>query len=281
MKLFGLFRKHLWVLLILPLISNCRNEVGVGPKEEPVSTETEKKVLFIGNSLTYYNNMPDIFKNLALASGKNVYVKQATIGGVDLRHLVKAQSVINKVNEMKWDYVVLQSDDITAFSDMYQIEIDALESIKKIIYQNNPSSKIIYTMIWGLRDGVSLTELNGENVYYSYDEYFKKIYKGTIEISNAVGLSLSPVGWAWYSVISENTGNKGLLFSEDKAHPAPHGSYLMACVMNAAIFNSSSANINYYSGIQEERAKYYQQKAVAAVNNYKTGFPLNKISGQK
>lgn len=32
---------------------------------------------------------------------------------------------------MKWDYIVLLSDDITAFSDMYQIEIKTLENLKK------------------------------------------------------------------------------------------------------------------------------------------------------
>lgn len=276
MKLLGIFRRHFWVLLIFPLISNCRNEGSIEPNMEPAFNEAEKKVLFIGNSLTYYNNMPDIFKNLASASGKKVYVNQATIGGVDFRYLVKAKSVISKINEMKWDFIVLQSDDITAFGDMYQTEINALESIKKIIYQNNPSSKILYTMIWGLRDGVEVRELNGENVYYSYDEYFKKIYEGTIEISKAVDINISPVGWAWHSAISENTENKKLLFSEDKAHPALHGSYLMACVMNAAIFNDGNAKIEYYAGIQEEQAKYYQQKAVTAIKNYKNGSQINK-----
>lgn len=130
-------------------------------------------------------------------------------------------------------------------------------------------------MIWGLRDGVAVKELNDEIVYYSYEVYFKKIYERTISISNTVNLNIAQVGWTWHSVISENTDDKTLLFSADKAHPALHGSYLMACVMNATIFKDSNTNIEYYSGIQKEKAQYYQQKAVTVTINFKNGFSDN------
>ena len=84
------------------------------------------KIIFIGNRLTYFNNMPDMVAQLAETAHKTVLVDQATVGGVALRNLVNNPGIIAKINANNWDYVVLQSDDITAFPDMYQIEINTL-----------------------------------------------------------------------------------------------------------------------------------------------------------
>ena len=41
----------------------------------------QTKVLFIGNSFTYVNNMPGMFNAMCQAAGKNVYVDSYTAGG--------------------------------------------------------------------------------------------------------------------------------------------------------------------------------------------------------
>lgn len=282
MKIKLIFGIYLLGILLFAMAANCKSEQINGSVAPPVTApitppaitpgiQSAIKILFVGNSLTYSNNMPDIFKNLAAVPGKEVYVDQATPGGVDLRHLISDQLVLNKINSMKWDYVVLQSDDITAFSDMYQIEISTIEKFKRIIYQNNPSTKIIYTMIWGLRDGITLRELNGETVNYSYEVYFNKIYDGTLKIAQMTNLKVAPVGLAWKFVIKDNYENRMQLFSEDKAHPALHGSYIMACVMNDVILQNTNPNIQFYCGIPVQQAKYYQQKALLAIGNQTTG----------
>lgn len=92
-----------------------------------------------------------------------------------------------------------------------------------------------------------------------------KIYEGTLFVANATNLMIAPVGWAWYSAVLDDAANKHLLFDSDGAHPSFHGSYLMACVMNAVIFQNSDTAIGFYSSIPVEKAKYYQQKAVSTV----------------
>ena len=259
-RILRILRKILWIIAFLNLaVAGQSNPVGVR------SSNQEVKILFIGNSLTYFNNMPQIFANLAITSGQEVYVDQVTLGGMPLRQLVDDQLVIDKISEMAWDYIVLQSDDITAFPDMYSIEINTLDAFKRIIKQNNPFAHIIYTMIWGLRDGVTLKELNGQVVYYSYQEYMRKIYEGTLNVANAASLMIAPVGWGWHSAILDDAENKPLLFYRDGAHPSLHGSYLMACIMNSIIFQNTDTSIGFYSDIPVEKAKYYQQIAVSTV----------------
>jgi hypothetical protein len=259
-KTLQIARKSLWIsAFVLAHIACCG-------KTAPVSTTgQEVKVLFIGNSLTYSNGMPQLFDSLVKASGKEVYVDQATKSGKRLHQLLNDPTVIDKINEKPWDYVVLQSDDITAFPDLYDYEVSTVEAFKDIILQNNPASQIIYTMIWGLRDGVTVLELNGQYVYYSYEEYMNKIYEGTLFVADATNLMIAPVGWAWYSAVLDDPANKPLLFDSDGAHPSLHGSYLMACVMNAVIFLNSDSAIEYYSALPVEKAIYYQQKAVTTV----------------
>ena len=226
-----------------------------------------KKVLFIGNSLTFYNNMPEMFHKLATANGDNVTVTQATVGGQALRHLVNNEMVKSKIQSDDWDYVVLQSDDIAAFPDMYHTEIETLEHFKTMIHENNASTKIIYTMIWGARDGLTIQELSGEDVYYSYFDYIEKIYQGTIYFGNTMNFMISPAGWAWKSVIEENEEAKYDLFSSDRFHPAPEGSYLRACVLNEVIFQTENTSIPYFSGLDEEKCYYYQEIAHDIVLN--------------
>ena len=57
--------------------------------------------LFIGNSLTYYNDLPGILDNLALHSNKDLIVDQVTIPGASLVALLNNQNVINKIHEKK------------------------------------------------------------------------------------------------------------------------------------------------------------------------------------
>ena len=161
------------------------------------------KILFIGNSLTFYNNMPGMFEALSNGAGKKVIVETATIGGLALRHLINRSIIIEKIQSDAWDYIILQSDDISAFPDMYNIEIATLRRFKNIINSNYSNTKMIYLMVWGLRNGVNIQELNGEMVYYSYLDYINKIYDGTLYIADEMKMVISPVGWAWKNVRQE------------------------------------------------------------------------------
>ncbi len=212
----------------------------------------DARILFVGNSLSGYNNMPGMVEEFAVAAGKNVLVDQAMFYGQALRQYVNDESLILKIKEQPWDFVVLQSDDITAFPDMYHIEMAVLNTLKERILDNNPYTEIIYQMVWGLRDGVRIQELNGQWVTYSYEEYMDKIYTGTLYLTNELNLGISPVGWTWKEIRHAHPEIE--LFSSDKAHPSYNGSFLTAAVHYTAIFRESCANSNFSGTLPEETA---------------------------
>ncbi len=242
----------------------------------PVIPDTTK-ILFIGNSLTYFNNMPDMVGQLAELNNHEVLIEKATIGGTPLRQMVNNSFITNKINSNNWSYVVLQSDDITAFPDMYHIEINTLESFKTKIRNNNNSTKILYMMIWGLRNGVTIQELNGQFVYYSYTEYMQKIYNGTLHIANETDLIISPVGWTWKKVRNDHPGIE--LFASDNAHPSYKGSYLCAAVHYSVLFKESCTNIQFNGTLTNDEALILRSTASSIVLDSLSLWNLPVING--
>ena len=225
------------LIIFCLIIVNIGCELNSNNLEIPEPVNNAIKILFIGNSLTYSNNMPKIFEELSLNSGKEVYVDQITPGGVSLGFHSTNAETINKINEQKWDYVILQSSDIAAFYDLYDHEIRIINKLKNHIKKNNNETKIIYMMVSGLRDGWTGRELNGEIVHYTYKQYMKMIYDGTIYIADQCDVIIAPVGIAWEKVIDEKPEMKIKLFDTDGAHPALYGSYIIACTYFCTIFS--------------------------------------------
>jgi len=245
-------------------VEDRQNEIPIDDHSSVRSESLDSaNILFIGNSLTFYNNMPDIFKKISEESGKNVNVESATIGGIALRNLINRPSITDKIKSNYWDFIILQSDDISAFPDMYDIEISTLRKFEDIIYKNCISTKIIYLMVWGLRNGVTIQELSGETVYYSYLDYLNKIYNGTLYIANEMDIIISPVGWAWKEI--RNQYPEIELFSSDNAHPGYNGSYLCAAVHYSIIFQESCVNINYNGNLDENTGKILRSCASEVV----------------
>lgn len=219
------------------------------------------KILFIGNSLTYSNDLPGMLVELASAKGRTLEVDSWTPGGVSLRDHANNSHTYIKINEKQWDYVILQSDDITAFSDMYYIEINTINKLLTGIRSNCSKSKVIYQMIFGLENGVTI---QGEGTY-TYEEYINKIYAGTLYIANHLNLQVAPVGWAWKQAIEKNPNID--LFAGDGAHPALRGSYIGACVFYATIFGEVLTENSYLSTLSSQEAFYLQSLATETVIN--------------
>ena len=65
-------------------------------------------ILFIGNSYTYYNDLPEMISSIANDFGDSINHAQSTPGGTSLYAHSQNQATINKINQQNWDYVVLQ-----------------------------------------------------------------------------------------------------------------------------------------------------------------------------
>jgi len=268
-KRLNQFKKEfLLIVLLLFLGFNCKKQA---TRPEPEPEHQTLKILFIGSSYFNFNNLPEIFKNLAQAGNKDVTIGRQIRNGVYLEYHSTNQATEDIINQEKWDYVLLQGVCTNCGYPETHQEIfppyqshplkPALEILHQKIKTNCDSTKIVYCMPWAFEDGTQW--LNGYN-----DTYFdmqKKIYDNTLEYANEIGLVVAPVGWAWNEVLKEKINVLHYLHLSDYNHPSKKGSYLTACVIYSTIYQQSLSDVNYYAGLSENEAKKFQSVASSIV----------------
>ena len=258
-EILKLLNRLIFKILLLTGVVNFTNTYCQG----------ELKILFIGNSITFYNDLPGMFESLALNAGKKIYVKDGSMMGYPLEDHCTYTHTINSIYEEAWDYVILQESPVRAmelycedYMFKYAIFLDSL------IHDNNTNTQTIIFMPTAYADG--LTFLSGERL--SYNEMQEEIYNGTIMLADSLDAIIAPVGWAFKSVIQQ----KGLdLFLSDMVHPNVQGSYLGACVIYATIYQQSVLGNSYYASLPFMEAGYFQAAGSRIVNNYEDMWYLN------
>src|SRR5689334_14671481 len=68
----------------------------------------QRSVLFIGNSYTYVNNLPEMFRQLALSLGDTVTVGSSMPGGYTFEMHSTYAPTLAAIHSEDWDFVVLQ-----------------------------------------------------------------------------------------------------------------------------------------------------------------------------
>jgi parallel beta-helix repeat protein len=233
------------------------------------------KVLFIGSSYFNYNSLSGLFEHLTLSSGKEIYVDQIGYSGMSLEDHASSISTELKINEMDWDYVVLQGfGPSMAYPDYFNDdpEYPALKTLWYKIHQHCESTKMIYCMPWAYEDGMTWYQGWSD----TYADMQLKIYETTLNYSRYIGFIIAPVGWAWYAVLEEQGYPLHYLHMYDRNHPTVKGSYLMSCVIFSTIFQESSVGLSNDTGVSNDEATYFQTIASAIVLNNLSLWNINE-----
>jgi hypothetical protein len=121
----------------------------------------ELRVLFLGNSLVYFNDMPGMFGALARSAGKDVYVDSVTKGAATMSLFADKATEIgalaySKLTGERWDYVIIEpSRRITPFEDtVLKAEIAAAGVLNKLA--GAAGGRVLIYSVWGNNTG-SLT----------------------------------------------------------------------------------------------------------------------------
>jgi len=218
------------------------------------SVKKQTKVLFIGNSYTYRNEMPDLFEHISISKGKNVFVQSCTKGKATLMIQSKRNAVYDAINDHKWDYVIIQGASRDLIQDeefMEEKTIPALEKILKAIKKNARRTKTLFYMTWGYRNGYKPNDKTD-----TYEKMTLKVRDGYLDLMEKYRFGVVPVGMAWKD--SRRKRGDVILYVKDGAHPSLKGSYLAACCFYSAIFNESAIGSTYYSKLGARTAYYLQ-----------------------
>ena len=189
---------------------------------EEVKTEKKeiKKVLFIGNSFTYYNTVCNVVQGLAKRNGHDIEVKAATNGGKSLEYNSSAANVVSAIKEGGFDVVVLQ--DIVSTFDADKLQRGA-DKIIPIVKEYNPNAQIVFYEPWPKK--YVIKNPNSRLPYFT-DNYIKT--------ANKVGAKLAPAGEAYYDIYV-NYGKD--YYCKDSLHPQPLGTFTSAATIYFTIFD--------------------------------------------
>ena len=113
-------------------------------------------ILFIGNSYTYYNNLPEMLSNIANAFGDSVNYDQSTPGGTSLYAHSQNQTTLNKINQQSWDYVVLQDQSQRPSLSPTYVAASVYPYASQLVTEiqsNNLCSEPLFYMTWGRKYG--------------------------------------------------------------------------------------------------------------------------------
>ena len=195
------------------------------------------KILFIGNSKTYRQNMPLIFKRIVEKSGKDIYIDNVTKPGASLIELYNEVETLKKISSAKWNYVVIQERTIKALQeDISEFKEGAIK-LANAILKNNSATKIIYQAC-GVHNDFVIEEYEATNKHY---EQITKLTNGK-------------VCYQGNAFINFHNHFPEIELYENKQHPTLVGAYLSACCLYNTIFNERSSEVEYFDVLNPEIA---------------------------
>ncbi len=182
------------------------------------------RVLFLGNSHTYFNDLPIIFKELAAAGGKEVEVQLMAYPGVTYEWHLKQESQLRyELLHGNYDYMIMQQ---AAHSPCPSPE-ETIRDGKKIIElaKKNGVTPIL-CMPWAER---------------AYPEHQAIMYNTYQTLSKEAGVTHTPTGYVFERVLNERPDID--MYFVDGEHCSPYGSYTRALSIYAVIFNESPVGL--------------------------------------
>jgi hypothetical protein len=167
-------------------------------------------VLFVGNSLTYVNDLPATVSAIATLAGDTVRV--ATAAGANLAlidHLNGGSDAVSRIEQGGWQFVVLQQgptpaglcrDSLVLWTQMFDQRIRAVgaETAVMMTWPNSSGSEAFFDTV---RESFALAAASVTGVFM-------------------------PAGEAWRSAWREDPSLA--LYGPDGFHPSPIGTFLAA-----------------------------------------------------
>ncbi len=203
------------------------------PPVDVVAPPMPLRVLFIGNSYTYVNDLPALVARLGAegarqGSGPTITVDSVTVGGATLGDHWTQNTAPTRVMAGGWSAVVLQGQSVepalnAASFRSYAVRFGELATsvrARPVFYATWPrrAGDVVYAQPWS---GGSPEAFNA------------RLDEGYSSAATAVGGVTAHVGNAWMAALRAHPAVN--LYDPDGSHPSPAGTWLAGCVMYRAL----------------------------------------------
>lgn len=202
-------------------------------------------VLFVGNSYTYVNDLPQTLAEIALSKGDTLIFDSSAPGGYTFQQHSAYAPTLSKINLRAWNYVVLQEQSQLPSFSPAQVASSVFPYARKLdslVLLNDSCTETVFYMTWGRENGDA-----SNCAFYppvcSYAGMQQRLRDSYMQMGAANHASVSPVGVAWERVRTEYPAIG--LYQADESHPSIYGTYLAACVFYSTLYHKTSVGSGY------------------------------------
>jgi tetratricopeptide (TPR) repeat protein len=210
------------------ILSPCTAAVVI--KDDSTST----RILFIGNSYSSFNNLPQLVENISNNRQPDHKVVTKLISGnsLTLKQHWQYGAAQKEIKEGNWDYVVLQEQSTLGTGIIVNFDENIYIGSPEVFYEyarkfhkeiNASNAKTVFLMTWANRD---------------HSEQQIHLSRAYLNIAEELDSIIAPVGLVW-ELLSSSTDFD--LYYDDGSHPSLYGSYLAAFTLYSSIFNNTLA----------------------------------------
>jgi len=235
-----------------PLGATTRGDIELARSERPGI-----RVLFVGNSLTFYNSMPRMVHDLRAGDpgAPPLFVVQRTAPRWWLRKAVQDKGLETLLHEVRWDVVVLQEQSQLLSlpeAERRKLSFPYARSLQREI--SLAGARTMLFMTWGYRSG------DGGNASGdTYGAMQSRLAQGYYELGDELSAAVAPVGLAWSEALVREPGID--LWASDGRHPNRAGSYLAACVFYETLTGRDPGRSRFTGGLDAGEARFLQDVA--------------------
>ncbi len=165
-------------------------------------------ILFVGNSLTYYNNLPELVKQEAASRGVIINTRMLASSNYAIVDHWEDGEVQTLISSGIYDYVVIQQGPSSQPPGLDML-INSGADYANLCQENN--ARLAYYMVWPALP-----------YYYTFDNVIAN-YTAAAQANNAI---LCPVGRRWKEHFDQTEDFS--YYGTDGFHPSPEGSRFAA-----------------------------------------------------
>jgi len=224
-----------------------------------------ERVLFIGNSYTSVNKLPDVFVEVVKSAGNKVpVVKSSTPGGQTLKqHLTVQPKTLALIDEGKWDVVILQGQSqepaLAEVSPAIRADfVDSAAALCQRVRAKSPQVRIVFYQTWARHPDFWSSKGKDTNTGVGKDagEMQARLRLWYGNVAKAYDARVAPVGDAWERNYQSKQPYR--LHVADQSHPDFNGTYLAALVMYKTIYQPKDVAVSYRGELSQAESQALQ-----------------------
>jgi hypothetical protein len=211
-----LFVKKIIFSMLKAVFVLCFCATALGSEKKTISTDSATKILFVGNSLTYTNNLPSIVVSLAKRKGIDVETEMLAYPNYALEDHWNIGHLQDLIKSGGFDFVVLQQGP-SSQNEGRTMLLDYGARIKALC--DTTKTRLAFFMVWPA---------------FANLHTFDGVIKNYSDAAIATNSLLCPVGAIWKKHFDDTKDYS--YYGPDLFHPSQKGSEIAAKVIVDALF---------------------------------------------